>query len=248
VTEYTVQAGDTLVRIAERFGFADWREIYHAPENAAFRKARPNPDRIFPGDQLIIPSRTPAGFRAGQRHRFRLTRAIAPPVWTAAWDRPDEPATYDCERAMILTAPDLPAGQAVTFTVTQIGYGAIGTITANSDAGRASAPWSDWFARARVSARVHLAAGEPFPVVAFTFVAEAAGAQAASAPLRYADQLEARLEAPDVRAPAQPADYLLLSPYGTRKGTTDADGVLREPDLPPGGTSVVFVQHVLEPT
>ena len=49
-TPYTVQSGDTLVRIAQQFGFPDWRTIYDAPENAAFRQARPDPDKIFPGD------------------------------------------------------------------------------------------------------------------------------------------------------------------------------------------------------
>lgn len=56
-SEYTVQAGDTLTAIANRFGFASWREIYYHPANEPFRRKRPNPDRIFPGDVLIIPGR-----------------------------------------------------------------------------------------------------------------------------------------------------------------------------------------------
>ncbi len=54
---YTVRAGDTLVAIAKRFGFASWREIYDHPDNEPFRRKRPNPDRIFPGDVLLIPGR-----------------------------------------------------------------------------------------------------------------------------------------------------------------------------------------------
>jgi N-acetylmuramoyl-L-alanine amidase len=55
---YTVRAGDTLTSIARKHSLASWRDIYDAPENATFRRRRPNPDRIFPGDELIIPSRT----------------------------------------------------------------------------------------------------------------------------------------------------------------------------------------------
>jgi len=54
-TEYVVKSGDTLVKIAKEHGFADWREIYNHPDNRAFKAKRPNPDRIFPGDVLMIP-------------------------------------------------------------------------------------------------------------------------------------------------------------------------------------------------
>ena len=49
---YTVQAGDTLSKIAERFygKAADWKKIHEA------NKAKvPNPDLIHPGDELVIP-------------------------------------------------------------------------------------------------------------------------------------------------------------------------------------------------
>ena len=54
-TTYTVRPGDTLTKIARDHGFANWRTIYNAPENASFRAKRPNPDRIFPGDVIVIP-------------------------------------------------------------------------------------------------------------------------------------------------------------------------------------------------
>jgi hypothetical protein len=54
---YTIRAGDTLTHIAAREGFPSWRDIYHHPDNLAFRVKRPNPDRIFPGDVLIIPDK-----------------------------------------------------------------------------------------------------------------------------------------------------------------------------------------------
>jgi N-acetylmuramoyl-L-alanine amidase len=52
---YTVVQGDCLSNIAKMFGFADWRTIYNHANNAAFRKKRPNPNLIYPGDELYIP-------------------------------------------------------------------------------------------------------------------------------------------------------------------------------------------------
>jgi hypothetical protein len=58
--QYVVVRGDTLTRIAQKFHKRSWREIYDAPENAAFRRRRPDPDRIQPGDLLVIPGIAPA--------------------------------------------------------------------------------------------------------------------------------------------------------------------------------------------
>ncbi|MEA1932860.1 MAG: LysM domain-containing protein [Thermodesulfobacteriota bacterium] len=53
---YNVVSGDTMVRIASRHGIANWRTIYNHAENAAFRALRPNPDRIYVGDEIYIPA------------------------------------------------------------------------------------------------------------------------------------------------------------------------------------------------
>jgi len=55
-TIYTVKSGDWLDKIARNHGFASWRDLYHHPENAAFRAKRPDPNKIFPGDQIVIPA------------------------------------------------------------------------------------------------------------------------------------------------------------------------------------------------
>jgi hypothetical protein len=55
-TPHTVARGESLSRIAVKYRVPSWREIYRAPENAAFRRKRPNPDLIYPGDVVIIPS------------------------------------------------------------------------------------------------------------------------------------------------------------------------------------------------
>ena len=52
---YTVVQGDCLSAIAHKFGFADWRTIYNHGNNAEFRRLRPNPNLIYPGDELFIP-------------------------------------------------------------------------------------------------------------------------------------------------------------------------------------------------
>jgi hypothetical protein len=52
---YTVISGDTLSGIARKQGIKDWRDIYNHPDNAGFRRKRPNPDLIFPGDVVMIP-------------------------------------------------------------------------------------------------------------------------------------------------------------------------------------------------
>ena len=44
-TLYTVQKGDWLDKIARDHGFSSWRDLYHHPDNAAFRARRPNPRR-----------------------------------------------------------------------------------------------------------------------------------------------------------------------------------------------------------
>lgn len=56
-TPYTVRSGDTLSRIAQQNGYSSWQEIYNHPDNADFRRRRPNPNQIHPGDQLILPDR-----------------------------------------------------------------------------------------------------------------------------------------------------------------------------------------------
>lgn len=68
---YTIRPGDTLSHIAAREGFSSWRDIYYHPDNSGFRAKRPNPDRIFPGDVLMIPDKGD-GTTGEQSSSFRL--------------------------------------------------------------------------------------------------------------------------------------------------------------------------------
>ena len=53
---YTVVQGDNLSKIARRNGLGSWRDIYYHQANASFRESNPNPNLIYPGDIIHIPS------------------------------------------------------------------------------------------------------------------------------------------------------------------------------------------------
>lgn len=55
--EYTVRAGDTLSELGQIFQIP-WQQLYDLPENAAFRKLRPDPNFIVDGDVLFVPDRS----------------------------------------------------------------------------------------------------------------------------------------------------------------------------------------------
>ena len=69
---HSVMPGECLESIAERYGFTDPRVIYDHPDNAALRRARPDPNVLLPGDEIVIPERQVKWFDAAteQRHRF----------------------------------------------------------------------------------------------------------------------------------------------------------------------------------
>jgi hypothetical protein len=69
---HTVKQGECLSKIAERYGFMDWHTIYDHPQNEEFKRQRPNPYLIHPGDTLFIPDRQSkqAPCATGGSHRF----------------------------------------------------------------------------------------------------------------------------------------------------------------------------------
>jgi hypothetical protein len=82
--KHIVKQGECLSSIAARHGFGDWKKIYDDPQNAAFRKKRPNPNLLFPGDEVFIPEKKAKQFsmKTGEvtalavplpRRRLRLT-------------------------------------------------------------------------------------------------------------------------------------------------------------------------------
>ena len=56
---HIVKPGDTVSAIALRYWIKSWQELYNDPSNASFRAKRPNPNLIFPGDQIEIVTNCP---------------------------------------------------------------------------------------------------------------------------------------------------------------------------------------------
>lgn len=71
-TIHVVKQGECLSRIATLYGFADYREIYDHPSNASFRQKRPNPNLIYPGDEVSIPNHKTKVYKAdtGRVHTY----------------------------------------------------------------------------------------------------------------------------------------------------------------------------------
>jgi N-acetylmuramoyl-L-alanine amidase len=53
--QHIVVQGECLSSIAYRCKLPDWRTIYDHPRNAGFKFKRPNPNLIYPGDELYVP-------------------------------------------------------------------------------------------------------------------------------------------------------------------------------------------------
>jgi hypothetical protein len=183
--------------------------------------------------------------------RHHLPPALSIQAWLAEWDRPTEAARLGDKRKMILSAPDLPDGESVTFEVYANGRGPIGRpVTAKAVGGQATGEWCTWFDASEVTSPFTLAAGEPFPAVNFDFVAKAGGTETRSMPLPYSDAIRVQLHwsleganGPELE-PMVDTAYTLHSPFGTRTGKTQieagSDGWAIEKDLPPGGVTIVL--------
>jgi N-acetylmuramoyl-L-alanine amidase len=74
---HEVAQGETVSSIAAENGFRNFNTIYQHAENAEFRRRRPNPNVIFPGDRLYIPDVTAKQVAAetGKKHTFIVPAA-----------------------------------------------------------------------------------------------------------------------------------------------------------------------------
>ena len=142
---------------------------------------------------------------------------------------------------MVLTAPGLAAGTEVTFEVKQDGVDTpIGTVTATSEAGKATADWSTWFKQEAVGdpQTVNADNGEKFTAVTFSFKASASGKDSTTTKsVAYGDKVTWNLVDPD----GKPVPKTLVSvclPYGTLTVTSDDNGAINLDGLPPGEAHV----------
>ena len=70
---HVVKQGECLSSIAYAYGFASYKTLYEHPDNAAFRKARPDPAHIFPGDKIRIPVTKATEQTLSTEKRHKLT-------------------------------------------------------------------------------------------------------------------------------------------------------------------------------
>jgi hypothetical protein len=54
---HIARQGDCLSSIAAQYGFPDWRTIYHHAANTQLRTRRPDPNVLYPADEVYIPDR-----------------------------------------------------------------------------------------------------------------------------------------------------------------------------------------------
>ena len=52
---YTVKQGDNMSAIAKMHGIRTWQELYRHHDNVALRAKRPDANKIYPGDVVMIP-------------------------------------------------------------------------------------------------------------------------------------------------------------------------------------------------
>lgn len=75
-TTHTIEAGDWIGAIAERFGFPHWSALWEHPVNAPIRELRGSPDLLMVGDELQIPDAEDdvpgISVQSGRRAVFRL--------------------------------------------------------------------------------------------------------------------------------------------------------------------------------
>jgi hypothetical protein len=75
---HVVKQGECLSSIAHAYGFASYQPVYEHADNADFRKKRPDPAVIFPGDEIAIPEFKPKQetLPTGKRHRIVVKRPL----------------------------------------------------------------------------------------------------------------------------------------------------------------------------
>lgn len=71
---HTVKEGDYLIKIAQDYGFNDYRSIWDHPQNTELKLKRKSANAIYPGDSLFIPDKDPTEryYATGQRHVIQL--------------------------------------------------------------------------------------------------------------------------------------------------------------------------------
>jgi hypothetical protein len=91
---HNVAPGDCISSICREGGFHRWQTVWSAPENAAIRALRPNPNQLVAGDVVVLPAKQP---RTAQRPTgARHTAVIATqPTYLRLFLRLDEAVDWE---------------------------------------------------------------------------------------------------------------------------------------------------------
>jgi N-acetylmuramoyl-L-alanine amidase len=75
LARHIVKQGECLSSIAYDYGFSDPVDIYGHADNADLRRKRPDPNLLYPGDEVAIPDRKKKTLvlPTGARHRIVIT-------------------------------------------------------------------------------------------------------------------------------------------------------------------------------
>ena len=182
----------------------------------------------------------------GFYQRESLPPMLSAKPWQATFDVTT--ASMHQSRQLQVNAPDLPAQVPLKFEIHVVGLGLVAEVSGVSDAGSAAVPFEDWDAPPDAPFVGDLQAGQPFPPTSFEFTVEGGGRLVKSkVPLAYADsmnmQLVVNVNGNNQVLANQP--YVINSPWGRRLGTTDAQGMVVETGLPPGGVSLALRDRFL---
>jgi hypothetical protein len=98
---YTIRKGDTLSSIARTYAIdGGWKSIYYHEKNKDFRKLRPDPNLIYPGDQVWLPGVTLNRVKGRTGDRTTVVRIPPKPTptikvkWSKKRVTPDHNSTW----------------------------------------------------------------------------------------------------------------------------------------------------------
>lgn len=106
---HTVVRGESLSLIARKYGVDSWRRLYDHPDNASFRMLRPNPNLIYPGDRIAIPSSLRSGSTGGSSGSSRPTGGSTGGSAGTRPAGPSSPTPPSAPDPVVVLAPPEPA-------------------------------------------------------------------------------------------------------------------------------------------
>ncbi len=74
---HLVKQGECLSSIAEHYDLP-WKTIYNHAQNAALRERRPNPNVLFPGDEIFVPEPAPRDEQAPTDNVHKFVKQTDP--------------------------------------------------------------------------------------------------------------------------------------------------------------------------